>query len=146
MTTSGNMKGKQSPMVFRSARYDQAESLILDPVILVYCGYIGGPSYDYGYGIAADSSGSAYITGYTYSTGTAFPAKVGPDLTFNGGSVDAFVAKLNPSGTAFVYCGYIGGSGNDYGYGIAVDPLGNAYVTGYTSSKESTFPVARVRT
>jgi hypothetical protein len=127
---------------FSIGEYDQAEFLILDPVILVYCGYIGGPSYDYGYGIAADRLGNAYITGYTYSRGIAFPAMVGPDLTFNGGSMDAFVAKLNPSGTAFVYCGYIGGSGNDYGYGIAVDPSGNAYVTGYTSSKESTFPVS----
>jgi len=127
---------------FSIGKYDQAESLILDPVILVYCGYIGGPSYDYGYGIAADRLGNTYITGYTYSGGIAFPARAGPDLTFNGGSMDAFVAKLNPSGTAFVYCGYIGGSGNDYGYGIAVDPSGNAYVTGYTSSKEYTFPVS----
>jgi hypothetical protein len=127
---------------FSIGEYDQAESLILDPVILVYCGYIGGPSYDYGYGIAADRLGNTYITGYSYSRGIAFPANVGPDLTFNGGSMDAFVAKLNPSGTAFVYCGYIGGSGNDYGYGIAVDPSGNAYVTGYTSSTEDTFPVA----
>jgi hypothetical protein len=127
---------------FSIGEYDQAKSLILDPVILAYCGYIGGPSYDYGYGIAADRLGNTYITGYTYSRGIAFPAKVGPDLTFNGGSMDAFVAKLNPSGTALVYCGYIGGSGNDYGYGIAVDLSGNAYVTGYTSSKEYTFPVS----
>ena len=127
---------------FSIGEYDQAEFLILDPVILAYCGYIGGPSYDYGYGIAADRLGNAYITGYTYSRGIAFPAEVGPDLTFNGGSMDAFVAKLNPSGTELVYCGYIGGSGNDYGYGIAVDPSGNAYVTGYTSSRENTFPVA----
>ncbi len=126
---------------FTVGAYDPAQTLILDPVILVYCGYIGGPSYDYGYGIAADSAGSAYITGYTYAPGAAFPAKVGPDLTYNGGSMDAFVAKLNPEGTAYVYCGYIGGSGNDYGYGIAVDAFGSAYVTGYTSSGENTFPV-----
>ncbi len=54
----------------------------------------------------------------------------GPDLTYNGDR-DAFVAKVNASGTALVYCGYIGGSGTDYGYGIAVDGSGNAYVTGY---------------
>jgi len=127
---------------FTLGEYDQTKPLVLDPVILVACGYIGGPSYDYGYSIAADRLGNTYITGYTYSRGIAFPAIVGPDLTYNGGSMDAFVAKLNPSGTALVYCGYIGGSENDYGYGIAVDPLGNAYVTGYTSSTESTFPVA----
>ena len=126
---------------FTVGAYDPAQTLILDPVILVYCGYIGGPSYDYGYGLATDSAGSAYITGYTYAPGAAFPAKVGPDLTYKGGSKDAFVAKLNPQGTAYVYCGYIGGSGDDYGYGIAVDAFGSAYVTGYTSSGQNTFPV-----
>ena len=51
------------------------------------------------------------------------------------------MAKVNSSGTALVYCGYIGGSSNDYGRGIAVDGSGNAYVTGDTSSTEATFPV-----
>ena len=63
-------------------------------------------------GIAVDSSGNAYVTGYTASTEATFPVTVGPDLTFNGGS-DAFVAKVNAAGTALVYCGYIGGSGGD---------------------------------
>ncbi len=126
---------------FTVGAYDPAQTLILDPVILVYCGYIGGPSYDYGYGLTVDSAGCAYITGYSYAPGATFPAKVGPDLTYNGGSMDAFVAKLNPQGTGYVYCGYIGGSENDYGYGIAVDAFGSAYVTGYTSSAQDTFPV-----
>jgi len=126
---------------FTVGEYDQAKSLVLDPVILLYCGYIGGRNSDYGYGIAADASDNAYITGYTYTPGTAFPVKAGPDLAFNGGSVDAFVAKVNADGTALDYCGYIGGSGDDYAYGIALDIFGNAYVTGYTSSTQSTFPV-----
>jgi hypothetical protein len=125
---------------FSVGAYDRSQSLVLDPVIILYCGYVGGPSFDYSYGIAADGAGNAYIVGYTYSAGS-FPAFAGPDLTYNGGTVDAFVAKLNPGGTALVYCGFIGGSGNDYGYGIAVDSLGNAYVAGYTSSKETSFPV-----
>ena len=66
---------------------------------------------------------------------------VGPDLTYNGGIDDAFVAKVNAAGTALVYCGYIGGSGDDYGHGIAVDSSGNAYVTGFATSTEATFPV-----
>jgi hypothetical protein len=126
---------------FALGSYDPTLPLVLDPVILVYCGFFGGPGSDYGYGIAADSAGSAYITGYTYAPGAAFPTKVGPDLTYKGGSMDAFVAKLNPEGTGYVYCGYIGGAGNDYGYGIAVDAFGSAYVTGYTSSAQDTFPV-----
>lgn len=126
---------------FSVGPYDRSQPLLLDPEILIYCGYIGGPSFDYSYGIAADPSGHAYLTGFSYSLGTAFPVTVGPDRTFNGGSVDAFVGKLNPSGTAWDYCGYIGGSGDDYAYGIAVDSSGNAYVTGYTNSTEATFPV-----
>ena len=65
---------------------------------------------------------------------------VGPDLSHNGSS-DAYVAKLNASGTALVYCGYIGGAAGDGGIGIAVDGAGNAYVTGCTGSNEKTFPV-----
>ena len=82
---------------------------------LVYCGYIGGSGDDYGCGIAVDSAGNAYVTGYTSSTEATFPVTVGPDLTYNGGTSDAFVAKVNAAGTALVYCGYIGGSGDDLG-------------------------------
>jgi acyl-CoA hydrolase len=109
---------------------------------LVYCGYIGGSDEDVGAGIAVDSSGNAYVTGFTQSTDATFPATVGPDLTYNGGSTDAFVAKVNAAGTALVYCGYLGGAGEDFGYSIAVDSSGNAYVTGQTLSTEATFPVA----
>src|SRR6266498_1749388 len=108
--------------------------------VLLYCGYIGGGALDVGYGVAVDSLGNAYATGYTQSAFT-FPVTVGPDLTYNGGTYDAFVAKVNAAGTALLYCGYIGGNGEDVGYGIAVDGSGNAYVTGYTESNEGTFPV-----
>jgi hypothetical protein len=102
---------------------------------LVYAGFLGGSENDWGEGIAVDASGNAYVTGGTYSSG--FPVVVGPDTSYNGYH-DAFVAKVNPSGTALVYAGFLGGSGDDWGYGIAVDSSGNAYVTGWTSS--SNFP------
>ena len=76
-----------------------------------------------------DGAGNAYVTGYTTPTEATFPVTVGPDLTFNGGA-DAFVAKVNADRHGLVYAGYIGGSGDDCGYGIAVDGAGNAYVTG----------------
>src|SRR5207249_5641672 len=57
------------------------------------------------------------------------------------GFEDAFVAKVRADGTTLVYAGYIGGSDNDQGYGIAVDSAGNAYVAGVTQSTEDTFPV-----
>jgi len=132
---------------FRVGAYDPQKVLVLDPVILLYAGYIGGSGgvgLDIGEGIAVDSAGNAYVAGFTASDEATFPVTVGPDLTFKGGSgfgYDAFVAKVNPSGTALVYAGYIGGSGDDYGTGIAVDSTGNAYVTGYTFSTEATFPV-----
>jgi hypothetical protein len=126
---------------FDVGEYDRSLPLVLDPAVLLYCGFIGGSNTDYGLGIAADGSGNAYVTGYTYSSQPSFPVISGPDLTFNDGPIDAFVAKVNPSGTALLYCGYIGGSDNDFGRGIAVDGSGNAYVTGNTYSTESTFPV-----
>ncbi|MEK7752986.1 MAG: SBBP repeat-containing protein, partial [Acidobacteriota bacterium] len=107
---------------------------------LVYAGYIGGSSDDYGYGMAVDAAGNAYVTGFTGSSEATFPVMVGPDLTYNGGSYDVFAAKVNAAGTALTYAGYIGGSGLDEGLGIAVDAAGNAYVTGYTTSTEGTFP------
>ena len=107
---------------------------------LLYAGYIGGSGDDHGRGIAVDSSGNAYVAGRTTSTQATFPVTGGPDLTFNGGE-DAFVAKVNASGTALVYAGYIGGIGDDLGAGIAVDGSGNAYIAGQTDSTQATFPV-----
>jgi hypothetical protein len=122
--------------------YDRDHPLIVDPEMLIYCGYIGGAGFEDGAHIAVDAEGCAYVTGTTdSSSAVSFPVTVGPDLTFNGGNVDAYVAKVNASGTGLVYCGYIGGAGDDYGSGIAVDAAGNAYVAGATRSDESTFPV-----
>jgi len=107
---------------------------------LVYCGYIGGSSDDFGLDIAIDISGSAYIAGYTWSTEASFPVSVGPDLTQNGYN-DAFVAKVDPGGTGLAYCGFIGGFSADIATAIAVDGTGNAFVAGETNSPEMTFPV-----
>jgi hypothetical protein len=65
----------------------------------------------------------------------------GRDKTLNG---DAFIAKVKADGTGLVYAGYIGGTGEDYGYGVAVDVNGNAYVTGYTESND--FPATQAPT
>jgi len=125
---------------FAVGPYDRTRPLILDPAILVYCGYIGGSVNDHGLGIAVDGAGNAYVIGSTNSAEDTFPVTVGPDLTYNGGG-DAFVAKVRADGTGLVYAGYIGGSGGEDGWSIAVDGAGNAYVVGTTSSTEATFPV-----
>ncbi|MHB8626219.1 MAG: SBBP repeat-containing protein [Aggregatilineales bacterium] len=104
---------------------------------LLYSTYLGGSGFDSGYRIALDSSGNAYVTGYTAGK---FPTTSGSFQTkYGGGSFAAFVSKLNPaaSGAAsLVYSTYLGGSGTDQGFGIAVDAGGNAYVTGITGSKD----------
>jgi uncharacterized protein (TIGR03437 family) len=87
-------------------------------------------------GIAVDSSGNAYVTGYANTPGVATP---GAFQTSPGGSDDVVVTKLNATGTGVIYSTYLGGSGQDRGNGIAVDGFGNAYLTGTTGS--TNFPV-----
>jgi hypothetical protein len=108
-----------------------------DGSALVYSTYLGGGGVDYGYGIAVDSFGNAYVTGRTYSAD--FPS-ANPLQASYGGELDAFVAKLNATGSALVYSTYLGGSRYDEGNSIAVDSSGNAYVTGVTYS--TNFPTA----
>jgi hypothetical protein len=124
---------------FQVGSYDRSHPLIIDPAVIVYSGFIGGSSHDEGQSIAVDNAGNAYITGYTNSA-TGFPKLVGPDLVENGTN-DAFVAKVRANGSGLIYAGYIGGLYEDFGYDIAVDSAGNAYVTGYTFSNQTTFPV-----
>lgn len=120
---------------FEIGTYDRSQTLVIDPVVPFYSTYLGGAKNDYGYGIAVDNKGDAYVTGSTASLN--FP--VGPcfQCANAGGLSDAFVTEINPGG--IVYSDYLGGAAADYGYGIAVDGLGNAYVAGSTSSLN--FPV-----
>jgi len=126
---------------FRTGTRDTTKPLVVDPVMLVSCGYIGGELEARAWGIAVDDLGFAYVTGDTMSNQLTFPVKVGPDLMFNGGYPDAFVAKVAVTGASLVYCAYIGGASRDWGNGIAVDPSRCAFVTGETMSDERSFPV-----
>jgi hypothetical protein len=118
---------------FRVGTYDRDYSLIIDPV-LVYSTYLGGSADDSGIGIAVDGAGNAYLVGDTLSTN--FPTANAMQNSFAGGadSGDAFIAKLNPSGTALVYSTYLGGNGSDDAVSVAIDSAGNAYLTGQTNS------------
>src|SRR5439155_7718627 len=106
----------------------------------VYSTYLGGSGGEVGVGIAVDAAGAAYVTGFTesahFTAGCTAPCTV-LDGTL-GGFRDAFVTKINATGTALVYSTYLGGSGDDVGFGIAVDAAGAAYVTGSTQATEFT--------
>src|SRR5438876_4862150 len=101
-------------VAFEVAAYDATKPLIIDPV-LAYSTYLGGTGGDQGSGIAVDVAGNAYVTGSTGSID--FPTTAG---AFGGGGVDAFVTKLNPTGTALVYSTYLGGNSFDSGNAITV--------------------------
>ncbi len=96
-----------------------------------FCTFLGGSGDDEGNGVAIDSSGNVFVTGSTDSTN--FPIS-NPFQTNNAGGKDAFVSKLNSTGSLLVYSTYLGGTGDDIGNGIAVDSTGNVYVTGSTAS------------
>jgi len=123
---------------FRVGGYDRSQPLVIDPV-LSFSTYAGGSAEDYARGIAVDSSG-IYVVGSTISPN--FPVANARQPTL-AGNFDAFLLKLNSTGSALIYATYLGGSGNDFGSAVAVDGAGNAYVTGWTLS--TNFPTANPR-
>lgn len=116
-------------IAFRTAGYDRSRPLVIDPVLLT-SSYLGGSGFDEGAAVAVDDAGRIYIAGRTSSS------------DFRGvvdGPFDAFVVKLAADGSTVLYSTYLGGTGVDYGYGIAVDANGEAVVVGSTDSID--FPV-----
>ena len=124
---------------FRTGDYNRSQPLVIDP-ILTSSTYLGGSGQNSVTGVAVDSAGNMYVAGWTdalnFPTVNAFHAQ-------SGGGVDAFVAKLGPGGNSLLYCTYLGGSGDDRAFAIAVDTAGSAYVTGWTGS--SNFPTVNPR-
>jgi hypothetical protein len=113
---------------------------------LVYSTFLGGSNFEWGRGLAIDAAGNAYVAGQTKSSN--FPTTSGAfDRTFNVDNCprcgidqyDAFVAKLNPTGSALVYSTFLGGTSPDDALAIALDGARNAYVAGQTVS--ANFPM-----
>jgi hypothetical protein len=124
----------ESSFGFDCGEWDNSQQLTIDP--LIYSTFLGGSDIDKTWPIAVDSSGNAVVGGYTYSAN--FPTVPGSfDVSYYGAR-DAFVTKLNADGSALLYSTYLGGSLEDYGVSLAVDPDGSVYFTGYTYS--SNFP------
>ena len=134
VTASYRLIGK-TEVAFTLGSYDKNEELVIDPT-LTYSTYLGGSRNDRARSVGVDASGNIYIAGETLSSD--FPV-AGAFQSFHFGSnayYDAFVTKLNPSGSTILYSTYLGGSTNDEGLGIAVDSSGAAYVTGYTDDTD----------
>jgi Beta-propeller repeat len=117
---------------FSVGRHDFKRPLVIDPVVS-YFTYLGGSGNEDAQGVAVDREGAAYVTGHT--TSLNFPTSTGA----NAGLTDIYVTKFDPTGTQALYSTYLGGSGDDFGVALAVDPKGNAYVRG--SSASSDYPI-----
>jgi PKD repeat protein len=114
---------------------------LVDPAgSIVFSTYLGGSGTDYAYGIAANSAG-IYVTGYTSSGSSAttrFPTTAGAWMTTPLGTIASYVARFSMDGSLFASTFLDGGTATEYGYGIALDGSGNAWVHGYTTT--SAFP------
>ncbi|WP_332760930.1 DUF7948 domain-containing protein [Pseudarthrobacter sp.] len=117
---------------FALGHYDRTQALVIDPS-LAYSTFLGGSADDFGLGVAVDAAGNAYVSGSTSSAD--FPTTAGAHDTSLSSS-DVFVTKLNAAGTGLVYSTYLGGSGSEFGGYVALDGMGNAYVTGTTQSAD----------
>jgi hypothetical protein len=117
---------------FRIGDYDVNLPLVIDPV-LVFSTHLGGSVEDSGQDVVVDGDGNVLVVGTTESAD--FPTKDPYDSTL-GGNRDAFIAKLSADGSALLYSTFLGGSGNEYGREIDLDPRGNIYIAGSTNSSD----------
>jgi hypothetical protein len=138
------LKGEHE-VKFALGAYDPTQTLTIDPSVLIYSTYLGGSGAngDFGYGIALDTTGDAFVVGTTSSADFPTANNYGTPANIGAGVTAAFVTELNAAGTTFTYSTYLGGSGTagfgDGGDSIAVDASGHVFVSGYTESAD--FPV-----
>ncbi len=137
---------KEHEIGFDIAAYDSTRALVIDPV-LAYSTFLGGTGEEFGVEIAVSVHGNAFVTGLT--TSVNFPTKPSGARFGPGGGSDVFVTKFSAEGNQLIYSTYLGGSSNENFYdvlelpgvtygGIAIDSIGNAYITG--STRSSDFP------
>jgi len=130
-TVDGSFRLSKNTFSFDIKNYNKDYPLIIDPLTLTYSTYLGGGGRDQGDSIAVDSTGNAYVTGFTFSE--KFPKKNSYEDTFQGNST-AFVTKINHGGDSLIYSTYLGGSGSERGWDVSIDLSGSAYITGQTDS------------
>lgn len=155
-TTSRDFPTKNAFQSEYKDKYGSSNALVTkfdqDGDSLLYSTYLGGSGignniYQYGdiaFGIAVDEHGNAYIAGWTASSDFPIKDAFQPKLKSLAGA-DAFITKIDAAGSALIYSSYLGGSSGDSSsignaaFGIGIDPHGNAYVKGFTSSTD--FPI-----
>jgi len=137
-TSSTNFPKAGSPSPYQGSYGGDGDAFVTrlryDGEALLYSTYLGGNNYDIGQGIGVDSSGNAYVVGSTSSAN--FPTTASAFQTTYGGNTDAFVSKLDLSGSKLLFSSFLGGSDIDYGLALAVDASGNMFVTGSTQSTD----------
>jgi len=157
LTASNNLPTKNA---FQNSRQSSGEGTdafiaVFDPALsngndtLLYSSFLGGTGDDIGKGIAVDGSRNAYVVGSTASADLDTKAPAGQALPplrpfFQGGSTDAFVAKIDTTvsgASSLTYLTYFGGSGTDRAEAVAVDSAQRAYITGASNSSSASFPL-----
>ncbi|MGH3370962.1 MAG: Calx-beta domain-containing protein, partial [Nocardioidaceae bacterium] len=135
-TISSNFPVSSGPLQNTKSLGNDAFVVRIDPTgaNLLYATYLGGSGDDAGNAIAVDGAGNAYIAGSTASID--FPVVGAPPQTSRGAVNDGFLTKLDPAGASVVYSMFLGGSLDDFAFGVAVDASDNAYVTGSTASAD----------
>ncbi|MFX1517106.1 MAG: SBBP repeat-containing protein [Promethearchaeota archaeon] len=116
--------------------YDLSQTLVIDPELTMST-FLGSSGPEYGYSIALDTSKNIFVTGIG---GGLFPTTSGAYNTTPNGGWDVFISKLSPNGQKLLNSTFIGGSGNDYPYAMALDDLGNVYITGMTENDTVVYP------
>jgi hypothetical protein len=122
-SVDGSYRISKNKFSFDIGQYSKEYPLIIDPLTMTYSTFLGGVGRDQGDSVTVDSAGNAYITGLTMSA---------PDTL--GGNSDCVVAKISDGGDSLIYATYLGGSGSERSWDIAVDSTGSAYITGQTDS------------
>ncbi len=133
MATSGAFK---TSMLTSGDAYDAFLVKFTSSGSRVWSSYYGGPTIDYGFGVALDAFANIYLTGYTVST-TGIASSSGFQITHGGGTNDAYLAKLDSTGTTRIWGTYYGGSGSDVAYTVATDINGAAIIAGGSVSTSS---------
>ncbi len=132
-----HLQKKPNRFAFQLEAYNRNLPLIIDPIVMSFSTYLGaGTDGSNGSGITMDAAGNTYVTGSV--SGDGFPTYASMQNT-NNGERDIYIAKLSATDGSLVFSTYLGGGGNDYSQGIAVDAAGNMYITGFTDSDD--FPV-----